>query len=229
MFKDRTEAGRKLAGALKPYANQHPVILALPRGGIVLGATIAKLLQAPLDLVLVKKIGHPFDPEYAIGAVAEEGEPIFEPTEAAALDKTWLERAVQEAREIIAARRSLYLGGNEPLALKDKIVILVDDGVATGLSMQAAIQAVRQQKPKRIVIAVPVAPTDTLAKLHLLVDEIVVLLPPEDFLGAVGSHYTYFPQVSDQEVISLLSQSQAHKFKRPVNQEGRPNTGFQKG
>lgn len=203
MYANRQEAGQKLAKALEHYKGQDVVVLALPRGGIVLGSEIAQALQAPLDVVLVRKISHPISPEYAIGAVVRGERPLINEDEAA--DEAWLKRTVQDEQLVNENRYELYYGDEfEPVSLMDKTVIVVDDGIATGFTMEAAMRAVQKKQAKHIVVAVPVAPVDSIATLQGLADEVVVLDSPDDFLGSVGAHYQDFPQVDDDEVRSLL-------------------------
>jgi predicted phosphoribosyltransferase len=171
----------------------------------VLGAEVAKELKAPLGLVLVRKIGHPGYAEYAIGALAEGEKPVYNEDEVASIDDHWLKQAETTARELIEHRRDLYYGEDfEPPVVTDKTVILVDDGVATGLTMEAAVKAMRNKKAKRIIVAVPVAPRDSVDHLEAIADEAIVLDNPDSFLGAVGSHYMEFEQVDDEEVRALL-------------------------
>jgi predicted phosphoribosyltransferase len=207
-FTTRQEAGRRLAEALEQFRGDKPVVLALARGGVVLGAKIARTLDAPLGVVLVRKLSYRSYPEYAIGAVAEDGEAIYNDDEPATRDEKWRESAEVEARHIIADRKQLYYGnGFIPPAIENKTVILVDDGIATGLSMQAAIQAARRKHPKRLIVATPVAASDSIDRLTALADEVVVLANAENFLGSVGAHYDNFPQVNDNEVKTLLQES----------------------
>jgi predicted phosphoribosyltransferase len=204
-FRDRADAGRRLAAALAPYRGEEGVIYPLPRGGVVLGAEIAKALGMPVDLIIPRKIGHPYNEEYAICAVTETGQPVCNEFEVARVDKAWFERKVAEARVEARRRRELYLGGRKPLEVKDKTAILVDDGIATGLTMRAAIRDARDRHPATLVVAVPVAPADTAELLRQEVDDVVTLDIPEFYLGAVGAYYADFPQLSDEEVIGLLS------------------------
>lgn len=208
-FRDRTDAGRQLAQRLEPYRNQPTIIYALPRGGVVLAVEVATALGAPLDLVIPRKIGHPYNPEYAICAVAENGELVCNEQESSRLDPGWLQQQVAHERAEARRRRQLYLGDRPPLPATGKTAIVVDDGIATGLTMIAAIHDLRQRQPARLVIAVPVAPRDTADYLATLVDEVVGLDISDYYLGAVGAYYNYFPQVSDAEVISLLQRSVA--------------------
>lgn len=202
MFKDRADAGRQLAKRLERYRGQGAVVLALPRGGVVLGAEVARELSLPLDIVVVRKIGHPLDPERAIGAVDAQGATLME-NEREPIDEAWLRQ--ETAREVAEAKRreALYRGGRAPVALAGKVAILVDDGIATGLTMRLAVAAVATQKPRTIVVAVPVAPASAVAALSKDA-EVVVLEEPEDFLGAVGAHYEEFEQVGDSEVVHLV-------------------------
>lgn len=207
-FATRQEAGKRLAKALERFREDNPIVLALVRGGVVLGVEIARALNAPLGVVLVRKLSYRSYPEYAIGAVAEDGKAIYNDSEPATRDDKWRRSAEAEARHIITDRRQLYYGdGSTPPTIENHTVILVDDGIATGLSMQATIQAVRHKHPKQLIIAVPVTASDCLNRLATLADEVIVLDNPENFLGSVGAHYDQFPQVDDSEVKALLKES----------------------
>lgn len=204
MFSDRKEAGTILARQLETLAGKDTVVLALPRGGVVLGAEVAEHLGAPLDIIAPRKIGHPLHPEYAIGAVDEKGTRILNEREAASVDQKWLEEETKRQQEEAERRVKTYRGKKKPLELKGKTVILVDDGIATGLTMQLAVRRAVAEGASRIIITVPVAPRDSLDMLAQESAEILVLEPPENFLGAVGAHYQHFEQISDEEVIGLL-------------------------
>jgi len=206
MFVDPKEAGEKLAENLAEDKGADAVVLALPRGGVVVGAEIAKALSLPLDIVSVRKIGHPFTPEYAIGVVDEHGATIVNERETEQIDQEWLLREIK-AQKIEAQRRSrAYRGTRASYAIAGKTAIIVDDGIATGLTMQLAVRAVKESKAGKIVVAVPIAPRDSIEMLKKEgADEVVVLEPPEEYLGAVGMHYAQFPQVEDGEVMKLLS------------------------
>lgn len=203
MFRDRIEAGKMLARSLEAY-RENAVVLALPRGGVVLGREVATALQLPLDIAVPRKIGHPLHPEYAVGAVDEHGTRILNEQETSMLDATWLAEETERQKKEAQRRAKLYREGREPLTLKGKTVILVDDGIATGLTMQLALRSVEARHPQKIVVAVPVAPADALGLLAEEGAETIVLEPPEDFQGAVGAHYRRFEQVTDEEVINLL-------------------------
>src|SRR3990170_984243 len=203
-FKDRTDAGKKLAQALKKYQGQDGVVYALPRGGVVLGAEVARALDIPLDLLIPRKIGHPLQPEYAICAVVENGEMVCNQHEVARVDPQWFRKEVESERNEARRRRELYMGGRAPAPVEGKTAIIVDDGIATGLTMEVAIRDARQRRPAHLVVAVPVAPPETVERLAREVDEFVVLDRSPYYLGAVGAYYDHFLQVTDEEVIALL-------------------------
>lgn len=213
-FSDRTDAGQQLAKALARYRQDKPVVLALPRGGVPVAAEIATALGAPLDLVLVRKIGVPYQPELAAGAVVDGGSPVVVRNEdiirlAGVSEADFAAIRDRELAEI-ERRRKLYLGDRAHPALKDRTVIVVDDGIATGATTRAALQATRMRKPEKLVLAVPVAPTETLEKLRAEADEIVCLEDHEQF-GAIGLFYSDFTQVEDREVTDILAR---HPVKR---------------
>ena len=208
LFTDRAEAGRMLAERVLALHLPGPlVVLALPRGGVPIAVPVARALGAQVDLLLVRKIGLPWQPELALAAVVD-GEPpelvIDEEVQRSAdLEPGYIEsEAVKEIREI-ARRRALYLRGRAPVALTGKTVIVVDDGVATGTTMRAALKALRRRQPAGLVLAVPVAPRETIDALRPDVDQIVCLAEPDPFY-AIGAHYRDFHQVSDEEVLTAL-------------------------
>lgn len=211
-FRDRTDAGRRLAQALDRFRGQAGVVYALPRGGVPLGTEVARHLDMPLDLLIPRKIGHPFHPEYAICAVPEHGERVCNPREEERVDPAWLERAEAHERAEARRRRELYCTAPAP-DVAGKLAIIVDDGIATGLTMRAAIRDARQRHPSQIVVAIPVAPADTAALLESEVDEVVTLDTPIYYRGSVGSYYESFDQTSDDEVIHLLAT--AHRSGKP--------------
>jgi len=212
LFADRVEAGRRLAVRLEHLKTTRPVVLALPRGGVPVGYEIARRLAVPLNLVLVRKIGAPGREELAIGAIAEGDPPELVTDEDLAgwlaLPEDYLETAKQAALREIERRRQSYLPGQAPVEIAGRTVIVVDDGIATGATMLAALRATRRRKPSRLVLAVPVAPAGTLERLRKEVDEAVCLEIPDDFY-AVGQFYRAFPQLQDEEVIALLNQARA--------------------
>jgi len=211
-FKDRAAAGRALAAALRTRGLQEPVVYALPRGGVPVAMEVAAALDAPLDLLLVRKIGAPGYEELAAGSIVDGERPDLilneDVVRGLGISESQISKiAADELREI-ERRRALYAPGQAPVAAKNKSAILVDDGVATGASMKAAIAAIRRRAPKRVVVAVPVAAPETAAELAALADEIVCLATPTRF-RAVGLYYEDFHQLSDAEVIDLLSAARA--------------------
>ncbi|MBI4087868.1 phosphoribosyl transferase [Candidatus Kaiserbacteria bacterium] len=205
MFDDRRDAGKKLSAQLERFAGGDAVVFALPRGGVAVGAEIARSLKLPLDIIVVRKIGHPTSPEYAIGVVNGKGETIMNEAEAASVDVTWLAEETERQRKEAARRLVAYRGKREPLVLTGKTAILVDDGVATGFTMRLAVRRAKALGAVKIIVALPVAPEGTEAMLkHEGADEVVILEPPEEFMGAVGAHYIDFPQLSDAAVTALL-------------------------
>ena len=202
MFRDRIEAGQKLAVALQTKFTtiEKGVVLALPRGGVVIGYEIAQKLNLPLDIIVTRKIGAPFNPEYAVAAVSEH-ELMVSPRENP--DPNYLKKEVEDERQEIQRRLKEYRGQKPEVDLKNKTAILVDDGLATGLTMEVAIREVREKNPRRIILAVPVAPPETIERLKKLVDETIVL-NIEPMFFAVGQFYEDFPQVSDEDVRKYL-------------------------
>ena len=207
MFSDRRDAGRRLARLLRDYADEKPVVLALPRGGVPVAAPVAIAFGAPLDVVVVRKLGVPGQPELAMGAVVEAGRPVTIRNEAIIRVAHVSEAEFDEVRasELAEAqrRRELYVGRGRRLSLKGRAVIVIDDGIATGASMRAAVKAVRKQQPARLVVAVPVAARTSLEALRGEVDDIVCVDVRDD-LRAIGVYYDDFEQVSDDEVIAAL-------------------------
>lgn len=207
-FRNREHAGNLLADALSTRIHEPAILYALPRGGVALAAVIARRLQLPLDLVIPRKIGHPWQPEYGIGAVTEFGEPVFNEEERRRADPAWLERAIAAQRSEARRRRALYSGGRPRTSAQGRCAILVDDGVATGLTLQAAVAELRADRPARIVVAVGVAPPETAARFRSLVDDFVAAQLPNFFEGAVGAYYEDFRQLTDEDVIRLMSELQ---------------------
>ncbi len=210
MFADRTDAGRRLAAAVAHLRDQHPVVLALPRGGVPVGFEVAKALGAPLDVLLVRKIGAPFQPELAAGAVVDGAEPVLvrneEVIRAYGIEEDWIEAEAARQLVEIERRRRLYCGDRPPVPVRGRTAILVDDGIATGTTVRAALRALARLAPRRRVLAVPVAPPETVARLAREADELVVLEQPE-WMAAVGQFYRDFRQTEDAEVVRLLAEA----------------------
>ncbi len=209
-FRDRREGGRLLAGKLTADANRPDVlVLALPRGGVPVAYEVARALQAPLDVFLVRKLGVPGHEELAMGALATDGVPILneEVVEALRIPGSIIDEVAAEELEELKRRERLYRGSRPPPDLRDRTVILVDDGLATGATMRAAIRALRQQQPARIVVAVPTASPYTCEALRAEVDEVVCAMTPRPFFS-LGHWYDDFTQTTDEEVRRLLAQRQ---------------------
>jgi putative phosphoribosyl transferase len=207
-FTNRTEAGRALAQRLSRMALPPPiVVLALPRGGVPIGAEVARALKAPLDLLLVRKIGAPWQRELAVAAVVDGQPPDIvlddETMAMTGVDQAYVQAEAKSELAEIERRRGVYLRGRTPIGVEGATAIVVDDGIATGTTVRAALKALRRRHPARLVLAVPVAPSDTLAELRSEVDDVVCLAEPFPF-HAIGLHYLDFHQVSDDEVLAAL-------------------------
>ena len=205
MFENRIDAGTQLAEKLVQFKNENLVVLAIPRGGLPIGAIVAKTLNAPLDVALTKKIGHPYHKEYAIGALSLEGIIL---TDAVGITKEYINEETTRIRKILKERHSQYYKQRSPENLKDKTVIIVDDGIATGNTLLATVELVNKQKPAKIIVAIPVAPSSAIQRLENTpnVAEVICLQVPYNF-HAVGQFYEEFYQVSDQEAIRILEET----------------------
>lgn len=203
-FQDRHHAGQLLAEKLLDHAGQDGVVYALPRGGVPLGVEIGLALNMPVELAITRKIGHPANPEYAICAVSEGGQLVCNERERQAVPADWLARRVAEETAEAARRRTEYRDGayNPPT---DKLAILVDDGIATGLTMLAAVHELKAQRPRTLIVAVPVAPLEAAARFRREADGFVAVDVPEWYLGAVGAYYRDFHQLSDDDVRTELA------------------------
>lgn len=206
---DRTQAGRLLARALRHYSGRDDVIvLALPRGGVPVAFEVVQAINAPLDLMLVRKLGTPGQEELAMGAIASGGVRVLNPdiVRSLRISEAVIETVVRRERKELERRQQAYRGDRPPPSVEGRCVILVDDGLATGATMRTAVKALRQQQPARIVVAVPVAPVETIEVLRGEADEVVCLATPEPFF-AIGRFYLHFPQTSDEEVKDLLARA----------------------
>lgn len=219
-FRDRSEAGRRLAKALAAYEVQKPVILALPRGGVPVAAEVAAALNAPLDLILVRKIGAPMQPELAIGAVVDGGQPVIVRNEdiiqLAGVSEAEFQAICAAELAEIERRRERYLGDRIRVDVSGRVAIVIDDGIATGATTRAALRATRTRNPQKLVLAVPVAQTDTLVEMRQEADDVVCVEAHEQ-LGAIGWFYDDFTQVTDQQVIATLARfAPATAVKQPA-------------
>lgn len=215
LFHDRIEAGHRLAKALQAYQGRSPLILAIPRGAVPMGRALADDLQGELDVVMVRKIGAPYNPEFALGAVDEGGWVYHNPW--AGSDPATLEYIESESKvqlDVLRRRRARYTPGREPVNPAGRVVIVVDDGLATGSTMIAALHSLRGRHPARLICAVPVAPPDVVEKIGAYADEVVCLHTPEEF-QAVGPFYRHFDQVEDDQVIAVLGASQGARMALP--------------
>ena len=213
IFKDRQEAGKLLAEKLNKYAGKDTVILAVPRGGVVVAAEVAKRLKDPLDLIIIRKLGAPGNSELAIGANTSGGSLVLDKELISKLKISSEYIKNEHQKQLLEAKRreKVFRFGRKPLKIFGKTIILIDDGLATGSTIMAAITTIKQKSPKKIILAVPVAPLSTVKRIEPEVDSLIVLNTPENFY-AIGQFYSYFPQVADDEVIGLLNER-----KSPLN------------
>jgi len=217
MFRDRADAAARIAERLSHLRGTHPLVLAVPRGGVPMGAIVADALEGELDVVLVRKLGAPGNPEFAVGAIGEDGTvQLNEDVPPAALPPGYLERESDAQRETLRRRRRLYSPVHPPIDPAGRTVIVVDDGAATGSTLLAAVRVVRTRQPRRLVVALGVAPRDTLARLAEAADEVVSVETPRSFF-AVGQFYRDFSPVSDNEVIEVLRAARTGGMPPAVN------------
>ncbi len=206
IFKDRKEAGFLLAKQLQKYKGAKDVIiLAIPRGGLEIGNALAKELSLPLDVVIVKKLGHPFNPELAVGAVGLDGELVLNEDVAFDVLKDYIEQERKRLGAEVGRRYKFFRNEIKPPNLKDKIVIIIDDGIATGATASLCVRIVKKATPKKVILAIPVGPVDGVEKLREVADEVICLQTPE-FFGAVGEYYENFQQVEDEEAKAYLEE-----------------------
>ncbi len=216
-FEDRIDAARQLASELRRFAASHPLVLAIPRGAVPMGEVIAEELHGDLDVVLVRKLRSPFNPEFAVGSIDENGWAfVADYAAGAGADAAYLEREKREQLDVLRRRRTAYTPGRRPLDPAGRVAIVVDDGLATGATMIAALHSVAARHPRRLVCAVPVSSREALGKISPYADEIVCLEAPADF-QAVGQFYRDFPQLGDHEVAHILKlHAEAHTQGQPT-------------
>jgi putative phosphoribosyl transferase len=217
LFRNRVEAGRRLAAELSGFQGPDVVVLGIPRGGVVVANEVARALGAPLDVVVTRKIGAPGQPEFALGAVTQEGDVIMdrEAAESIGASPAYLEEEVRSKQDEIRERMSAFRGGAPYPSLQGKRVLIIDDGIATGSSIEAAIISVKRRNPKEVIVAVPVAPADAVERLSKGGVRVVCLEKPSMFM-AIGEFYRDFAQVGDSEVRKILGGSSAAGELRPV-------------
>jgi putative phosphoribosyl transferase len=206
-FADRTEAGMLLAEKLSDYKNKDAIVLAIPRGGVPIGAIIASYLNAPLDLIMIKKIGHPLNEEFAIGAVSPEGRIL---NNISGISKEYIEQETDRLRKSLNEKYHRYTGKNQSLNIKDKTAIIVDDGIATGNTVLAAVELAKKHNPAKVIVATPVCSVSAAEKIKEKADDFVAVLVPLD-LYAIGQFYENFSQTEDEEVIQLMRESAMSK------------------
>jgi putative phosphoribosyl transferase len=206
-FKDRLDAAMQLVPLLEKYKNEAGVVLAVPRGGVPIGYYLAKHFGFPLELLLTKKLGHPLQPEFAIGAVTLEDSFVDDDYD---LSPDFIQAEIKRIRQELLRRYKAFMGDRQPTELKDKTVIVVDDGIATGRTIKAAIKLLRRKEPKQLIVAVPVAPANTGQEFAGLVDDFICVYSPDEFYG-VGAFYEDFEQVEDNEMMALLHELNTRK------------------
>ena len=220
MFRDRTEAGKALGGELAKLRLPRPVVLALPRGGVPVAAEIAVLLKAPLDLVIVRKVGAPGNPELAVAAIVDGNPPDIvlnrEVIEAYQLDDEVLATLIDEERQELLRRRALFRGTKQPLSIEGRTVILVDDGAATGTTMKVALKALRRRSPRELIVALPAASTGALNSIAAETHRLICLAHPEPF-RALSCHYQLFDQLSDEDVLRILREAAERRRKEGLS------------
>jgi putative phosphoribosyl transferase len=199
-FKNRLDAAAQLAPLLKKYQNKDCIVLAVPRGGVPMGDYIAKTLHCPLDLLMTKKIGHPHNPEFAIGAVSLEGRLLNDDVD---VPMTYIDAETHRLRHVMEKRYKQFMGNRKPMDVKNKTVIIVDDGIATGYTLMTAIELLNKKDPDKIVIAMPVAPPKTAEKIAHLVDDFICLYTPVDF-STISEFYEDFSEVTDNEAAACI-------------------------
>jgi predicted phosphoribosyltransferase len=228
-FQSRSDAARRLAHALQAYHGSHPLVLAVPRGAVAMGRILADELDGELDVVLVRKLRSPFSPEFAVGAVDESGWTyVADHAASAGADPDYLEREKKSQLDTLRKRRAQYTPTRPPSDAKGRVVIVVDDGLATGASMIAALHAARARQPARLICAVPVAAPDSIERVRPFADEVVCLEAPSEFY-AVGQFYREFPQVEDEEVVAVLAQRGRSREPRIDSTEEAPGPELREG
>ena len=218
IFSNREEAGERLAAALDDLKGEDVVVLGIPRGGVVVARQVAKALDAQLDIVVTKKIGAPEEPEFAIGAVTQEGEVVLneQAIKLLGIEPSYLKSEAARLAQEVKERTARFRGDRPSLQLKGRMVVIVDDGVATGSTVSAAVRSARRQGPSSVVVAVPVAPEEAVMELSKEADRVVCLATPEPFF-AIGQFYEDFDQVQDEDVRAILDEQQQGRATRSTS------------
>ena len=205
MLKDRISAGAKISKLLVKYKGKSTVVYAIPRGGVIVGRAVADELGAPLDIVVTRKLVDPKNVTYVFGSIDEQGNQIIDSALAAKLDPKVIQTEIETQKQEVERRAREYRRGKDPISSTDKIAIIVDDGITTGFNIRPAVQFIKSQNPKKIVVAIPVAPRHSLETVRAMVDEIVILIPPETFGVSVDEHYKDFAQPDDASIVEALA------------------------
>lgn len=217
MLKSREDAGRKIARSLTKYHSKDAIVFAIPRGGVIVGRSVADELGVPLDIVVTRKLVVSGNPSNAFGAIDEAGNTLLDEALVKTLPLADVEAEIERQKAEVSRRAKLYRSGKQPISARDSVAIIVDDGITTGYNIRPAVSFIKSQYPKKIVVAIPVAPRESLETVRSMVDEIVTLLPPETFGKSVDEHYKEFAQPDDMEVIDAFLHSKIREPQKPFH------------
>ncbi len=217
MLKSREDAGRKIARSLTKYHSKDAIVFAIPRGGVIVGRAVADELGVPLDIVVTRKLVAAGDPTHAFGAVDEAAHTLLDESAVQKLPQAEVAAEIDRQQKEVSRRAKMYRSGKQPLSATNKVAIIVDDGITTGFNIRPAVLFIQAQHPKKIVVAIPVAPRESLETVRAMVDEIVTLLPPETFGKSVDEHYKEFVQPDDMEVIDAFLHSKIREPEKPFH------------
>lgn len=217
MLKSREDAGRKIAQFLMKYRSRDAIVYAIPRGGVIVGRVVADVIGVPLEIVVTRKLVVSGDPSRAFGSIDEAGEVLLDQAMTQTLNRSQVDLEIERQKEEVRRRVSLYRRGKQPQSALGKVAIIVDDGITTGYNIRPAVSFIKSQHPKKIVVAIPVAPRESLETVRSMVDEIVTLLPPETFGSSVDEHYKEFVQPDDVEVADAYAHSKIKEPQKPFH------------